>query len=91
MDGSGRSCIDVPDLNSGTSSGPAACGVPRAGCIDNFVALAQVGIIERVVLNLLHHRSSRNRCQRRAVELHGNRVQRNVVLASYLGIGSIGL
>ncbi len=64
------SCVDITDFNAGTGSRPAASGNPGVRRINDLVALAQIRVVQRVVLGALHHRSGCDCRQRRAVELH---------------------
>ena len=67
--------VDVTNLDARTCHGSPSSSDPRWVGIDNEMALAQVGMVERVILNALHHRCGRDRRQRRSVELHSNGVQ----------------
>ena len=73
--------IYVTDLDAGSGGRSAAASGPSPGCIDDLVALAQVRVVQGIVTNPLHHRSSCDCLQRRSVELHSNRVDRDIVLA----------
>ena len=64
------SCVDITDLDAGTGSRPAASGNPGVRRINDLVALAQIRVVQRVVLGALHHWSGCDCRQRRAVELH---------------------
>ena len=48
--------VDISNLDTRPGSCPAASRGPGIRRIDDLVALAQVGIIKRVVLGAPHHR-----------------------------------
>src|SRR5438094_6505798 len=68
-------CIDIPNLDAGSCIGTAARRCPGTRCIYDFVTLTQVGMVESVILSLLHHRCTRDQVQRRSVKLNGNCIE----------------
>src|SRR4029453_3560038 len=75
--------VYIANLDAGSAGGPAPPRSPSIRRVDDFVALTQVGVIKCVVLSLLHHRRGRDFVSRRPVELHGDCVERNIVLTGY--------
>jgi hypothetical protein len=65
--------VDIANLNASAGSRPAASGSPGVGRVNDLIGLAQIRVVERVVLGALHHWSGYDCRQRRAVELdrHG--------------------
>ena len=82
--------VYISNLDTRAGDGPAACGSPGIRRVDDLVALAQVRVIKGVVLDALHHRRGCDRLQWRPVKLHGDRVERDIVLAGYSCSGRIG-
>src|SRR4029077_426692 len=62
--------VDIPDLNPGPGSCPAACCGPRSIRANDEVALAQSRVVKHIVLGALHHWCGCDCRQRRSVELH---------------------
>ena len=82
--------IYVTDLDARPGDGSATRSSPSIRRVDDLVTLTQVRMIEGIVLDLLHHRGGCDRLQRRSVELHSNRVDRDIVLACNFCPGRIG-
>ena len=61
--------VDVANLNACAGNRSATGRIPGIHRIDDLVALAQVGMIKRVVLGALHHRCGCDCRQWRPVEL----------------------
>ena len=68
---------------------PATSRIPGTGGVDDVVALTQVRMVKRIVLGALHHWRRFDRGQRSPVQLHRDRVERNIVLAGYLCSGRV--
>src|SRR6266480_6550263 len=83
--------VDVADLDPSSGIGPAAGGTPGTARIDDLMALAQIRMVERVVLDLLHHRRACDRIPRCPIKLDRDRVERNIVLTGYFRIGRVGV
>src|SRR5438094_543037 len=77
--------IDVANLDASSGHYSASSRRPGTLRVNDLVALAQVRMVKRVVLNALHHRRGCNCLKRGAAQFYGHGVKRNIVLAGYLG------
>src|SRR6266480_5887166 len=82
--------VDVSNLNARPCDGSAAGSIPSIHCIDDLITLAQVGMIQGVVLGPLYHWCGCNRLQRRPVKLNRDCVERDIILTGYSCPGRVG-
>ena len=78
--------VDDGNLDTVAGAGHAAALGPRLGRADQcHVGVGRVRVVQRLVLRGLDHRCRRHLRQRRAVELHRHRVQRDVEFTGDFG------
>ena len=83
--------VDDCDLDVGAGTRHAAALCPCRGCADQRdIGVGSVRVVQALVLRRLHHRRGRHLPQRRAVELHRDRIQRDVEFAGDLGPRHVG-